>query len=106
MNCIASAVHFLMMMLTIAGVLSRKLASRLILGALESSKFMLGIIIFLTLAQAKITNGNVKVDLGHESFPKKIPGMGGHSHAAVRLYSGCADDSFNMDLCRENETFG
>ena len=63
MNRIASAVLFLMMLLTMADVFGRKVFSDSILGTVELSEFMLVITVFFALAHTEFTDGHVRVDL-------------------------------------------
>ena len=72
MSHIASAVLFLMMVLTILDVFLRKVFSNPITGTVEVSEFMLVIVIFFALAVTEILNGHVKVDLVMRLFSKRV----------------------------------
>jgi TRAP-type transport system small permease protein len=63
---------FLMMLLTAADVLGRKLFSHSVMGSVELSEFMLLILIFFSLAQTEAKNGHVKVDLVMALFSRRI----------------------------------
>jgi TRAP-type C4-dicarboxylate transport system permease small subunit len=63
LNRIAGVILFLMMLLTLADVLLRKLWSQGILGGLELSEFMMAALVFCSLALAEIEDRHVSVDL-------------------------------------------
>ncbi len=63
MNKAASAVLFLMMVLTIADVFGRKVFDDSILGTVELSEFMLVVTVFFALAHTELMGGHVRVDV-------------------------------------------
>jgi TRAP-type C4-dicarboxylate transport system permease small subunit len=63
MNKAASAVLFLMMVLTISDVFGRKVFDDSILGTVELSEFMLVITVFFALAHTELMGGHVRVDV-------------------------------------------
>ena len=63
LNGIGMAVIFLLMLLTVADVILRKVFSKGILGTLELSEFMMLAIVFFSMAAGELYDRNVKVDL-------------------------------------------
>ncbi len=72
MNKAASAVLFLMMLLTIADVFGRKAFNDSILGTVELSEFMLVVTVFFALAHTEFMEGHVRVDVVMSLFGKKM----------------------------------
>lgn len=62
-NYISVAVIFLLMLLTLADVVLRKMFNKGILGTLEISEFMMGVIVYFSLAEGELKNRNVNIDL-------------------------------------------
>lgn len=79
LNRIAGMILFLMMLLTLADVLLRKLWSQGILGGLELSEFMMAALVFCSLAQAEIEDRHVSVDL----IAGRIPARAGKLWTAL-----------------------
>lgn len=71
LNRIAGMILFLMMLLTLADVLLRKLLNQGILGALELSEFMMVALVFCALALAEIEDRHVRVDLIAGGIPAR-----------------------------------
>ncbi len=63
LNCIGVAILFLLMLLTVADVVLRKIFNKGILGTLEISEFMMVAIVFFSLAEGELKDRNVNVDL-------------------------------------------
>jgi len=74
-NRIASAVLFLMMLLTIADVFLRKVFSQSILGTVEVTEFMMVILLFFAVTQTEILDGHVKVDLIMSRFGERTQAL-------------------------------
>lgn len=72
MSRIASLILFMMMILTVADVIGRKLFSHSVTGAVELTEFMLVILIFFSLAQTEARDGHVKVDLILSQFGERV----------------------------------
>ena len=72
---VASAILFLMMLLTITDVFLRKVFSKSILGTVEITEFMLVVVIFFALAHTEVLNGHVKVDLVMSRAGKRTQGV-------------------------------
>ncbi len=62
-NRISLVSLLLMMLLTVADVIMRKLFNNSILGTVEVTEMMMIVLIFFALARTEDLNGNVKVDL-------------------------------------------
>ena len=60
---VSRVVLFLMMLLTMADVLMRKLLDNSILGTVELTELMMILLIFLSLAHTEFLGGHVKVDI-------------------------------------------
>jgi TRAP-type C4-dicarboxylate transport system permease small subunit len=84
LNCIAGAILFFMMLLTLIDVLLRKFWSQGILGGLELTEFMLAGMVFCALAQAEIEDRHVCVDLIAGRNPART---GKHLTAVVQFLS-------------------
>lgn len=68
---IGSFTLILMMFLTVADVLLRKVLSKSILGTVEVTEFMMVILVFFGLANAEILNANIKVDILMNRFKER-----------------------------------
>jgi TRAP-type C4-dicarboxylate transport system permease small subunit len=75
MDRVASVVLFLMMLLTMADVILRKLYSKSIMGTVELTEFMLVILIFFALAHAEVLNKHVRIDLVMGRFSGRTQGI-------------------------------
>ncbi|RJR39498.1 MAG: TRAP transporter small permease [Desulfobacteraceae bacterium] len=71
MNKVASAVLFMMMLLTVADVFGRKALDDSILGTIELSEFMLVITVFFALAHTEVMGGHVRVDVVMSLFGER-----------------------------------
>ena len=71
MSRVSSVVLFLLMLLTTADVVLRKLANQSILGTVELTEFLLIILIFFIMAQTEIMGNHVKVDLVMVRFGRR-----------------------------------
>jgi TRAP-type transport system small permease protein len=65
------AVIFLLMLLTVADVILRKMFNKGILGTLEISEFMMAVIVYFSLAEAELKDRNVNVDLFVKRLSRK-----------------------------------
>lgn len=63
MNRFAAGILFVMMLLTMADVVLRKVFSKGILGALELTEFMMVGLVFFALARVELLDRNISVDL-------------------------------------------
>ncbi len=63
LNGIGVVIIFLLMLLTVADVVLRKIFNKGILGTLEISEFMMAAIVFFSLAEGELKDRNVSVDL-------------------------------------------
>lgn len=72
---IASAILFLMMLLTIADVFLRKVFSKSILGTVEVTEFMMVGLVFFSLAHTEVLNRHVKVDLIMSRLGERTQGL-------------------------------
>ncbi len=63
LNSIGVVIIFLLMLLTVADVVLRKIFNKGILGTLEISEFMMVAIVFFSLAEGELKDRNVNVDL-------------------------------------------
>jgi TRAP-type C4-dicarboxylate transport system permease small subunit len=63
MNRFAAGILFVMMLLTMADVVLRKVFSKGILGALELTEFMMMGLVFFALARVELLDRNISVDL-------------------------------------------
>ncbi len=62
-NCTGMGIIFLLMILTVADVVLRKIFNKGILGTLEISEFMMAVAVFFSLAEGELKGRNVKIDL-------------------------------------------
>lgn len=62
-NGMGMVIIFLLMLLTVADVVLRKMFNKGILGTLEISEFMMAAIVFFSLAEGELKDRNVNVDL-------------------------------------------
>lgn len=63
LNSIGVVIIFLLMLLTVADVVLRKIFNKGILGTLEISEFMMAAVVFFSLAEGELKDRNVNVDL-------------------------------------------
>jgi len=63
---------FGMMMMTITDVFLRKFTNFSILGSVELTELMMVIVVFCSLAQCEVDDGNIKVDLIYKRFSPRI----------------------------------
>ena len=63
LNSIGVVIIFLLMLLTVADVVLRKILNKGILGTLEISEFMMVAIVYFSLAEGELKDRNVNVDL-------------------------------------------
>jgi TRAP-type transport system small permease protein len=74
-NTIAMGILFLMMFFTISDVFLRKVFSKSILGAVETSEFMMLFVVFFGLAYTEVLNGHINVDLFIGRLGKRSQGL-------------------------------